>query len=75
MTLKCSVSSRCDNSDLLQLDNILLCRNCKSIFYKEKKFKRALIHCCNKQLVNLRSNIPYCLNCHRSAYVYYFSIN
>ena len=69
MTLKCSNKSRYHNFDLLQLDDILLCRNCKSIFYKERKFKRILIHCCNKQLVKHQSNIPYCLNYHRPVYV------
>ena len=69
MTSKCSVNSRCNYFDLLQIDGILLCKNCNSIFHKERKIKKILIRYCNKQLINLRSNIPYCINCHRYVYV------
>ena len=58
----CSKISRCDNFDLIKVDNYHLCN---SIFKKDEKI---LIKCCNKQIINLRTNIPYCINCHRFVY-------
>ena len=63
--MSCSKISRCDNFDLIKVDNYHLCLSCNSIF---KKNKKVLIKCCNKQIINLRTNIPYCINCYRFVY-------
>ena len=61
----CANISRCDNFDLIKIDNYHLCLSCNSIFKKDKKI---LIKCCKNQIINLQTNIPYCINCHRFAY-------
>ena len=61
----CSNISRCDNFDLIKIDNYNLCLSCNSIFKKDKKI---LINCCKKQKVNYQTNLPYCINCHRFVF-------
>ena len=60
--MRCSNISRCDNFDLIKIDNYHICLLCNSIFKKDKKI---LINCCKNQKVNYQTNIPYCINCHR----------
>ena len=61
----CSIISRCDNFDLIKVDNYNLCLSCNTIFKKDKKI---LIKCCNKQKDNFHTNIPYCINFHRFVF-------
>ena len=61
----CSNISRCDNFDLIKVDNYHICLSCNTIFKKNKKF---LINCYKKQLINHQTNLPYCINCHRFVY-------
>ena len=61
----CSNSSRCDNFNLIKVDNYHICLSCNSIFKKNKKI---LINCCKKQLINQQTNIPYCKNCYSFVY-------
>ena len=60
----CSNNSRCDNFNLIKIDNYHICLSCNTIFKKDKKI---LINCCKKQIIN-HTNIPYCKNCHRFVY-------
>ena len=61
----CSNNSRCDNFNLIKVDNYHICLSCNNIF---KKNKRILINCCKNQIINQHTNIPYCKNCHRFVY-------
>ena len=61
----CSNISRCENYNLIKVDNYHLCLSCNSIFKKDKKF---LIKCCKNQIINFHTNIPYCINCHSFLY-------
>ena len=63
--MHCSNISRCDNFDLIKVDNYHICLSCYSIFKKNKKI---LIKCCKKLIINFHINIPYCNNCHRFVY-------
>ena len=60
--MKCSNILRCNNFKLISIDNNFLCLTCYSIFKKNKKI---LIKCCKNQIINHRTNIPYCINCYR----------
>ena len=42
----CSNISRCDNFNLIEINNYHLCLSCNSIFKKDKEF---LIKCCRNQ--------------------------
>ena len=61
----CTNISRCNNYNLIQVDNYFLCLSCNSIFEKNKKI---LIKCCKNQIINFHTNIPYCINCHSFVY-------
>ena len=61
----CSNISRCQNFNLIKVDNYHLCLLCNSIFKKDKKI---LIKCCKNQIINFQKNIPYCKNCHSFVY-------
>ena len=61
----CSNISRCDNFDLIKVDNYHICLSCNTIFKKDKKI---LINCCKNKIINFHTNIPYCINCHRIIY-------
>ena len=65
--MKCTSTSRCINSQLIDFDNIIICKNCSSIFEKNKKKlnKQILFKCCNKQIINNTYNKPICDNCKR----------
>ena len=63
--MSCSNISRCDNFDLIKVDNNFFCLKCYSIF---KKTKKVLINCCNNQMINHRTNIPYCIHCYSFVY-------
>ena len=40
--------------------------SCSAIFHKPLK---AVISCCKRRLINLKSNIPYCVRCNKIACV------
>ena len=61
----CSNISRCNNFNLLKVDNYHICLSCNTILKKNKKI---LIKCCKKQKVNYQSNLPYCKNCYSFVY-------
>ena len=61
----CSNNSRCDNFNLIKVDNYHICLSCNNIF---KKNKRILINCCKNQIINQHTNIPYCKNCYSFVY-------
>ena len=61
----CSNNSRCDNFNLIKVDNYNICLSCNNIL---KKNKRILINCCKNQIIKQHTNIPYCKNCHRFVY-------
>ena len=63
--MKFSNISRCQNFKFINIDNNFLCISCNSVF---KKNKKVLIKCCKNQIINYRTNIPYCINCYRFAY-------
>ena len=58
----CSNISRCNNFNLIKVDNYHLCLSCNSIF------KKILIKCCKNQIINFHTNIPYCINCYSFVY-------
>ena len=64
--MKCANISRCKNFNIINIDNNYLCLTCSSIFKKNKK--KILIKCCKEQIINRRTNIPYCINCYRTVY-------
>ena len=43
----CSDSSRCKNFNLIEVDNMLICKNCNAIFNKQFKI---IINCCKKKI-------------------------
>ena len=53
----CSDNSRCKKFNLIQVDNMFICKNCIVIF---NKLFKIVINCCKKRFINRRSNIPYC---------------
>ena len=55
----CSDNSRCKNFNLIEVDNMFICKNCYAIFNRPFKI---VINCCKKRFINRRSNIPYCKN-------------
>ena len=61
----CSNNSRCDNFNLIKIDNYYICLSCNNIFKKNKKI---LINCCKNQIIKQHTNIPYCINCQRFVY-------
>ena len=61
----CSNNSRCDNFNLIKVDNYHICLSCNNIFKKNKKI---LINFCKNQIIKKHTNIPYCINCHRFVY-------
>ena len=63
--MRCSNISRCDNFNLIKVNNYYICLLCNTIFKKDKKI---LINCCKKQKVNYQTNLPYCINCHRFVF-------
>ena len=65
MSVICSINSRCQNFNLIKIDNNFLCLKCNSIFKKDKKI---LIKCCKNQMINHRTIIAYCINCYRFVY-------
>ena len=58
----CSNNSRCDNFNLIKVDNYHICLSCNNIFKKNKKI---LINCCKNQIIKHNT---YCINCHRFVY-------
>ena len=62
----CLNNTRCDNFNLIKVDNYYICLSCNNIFKKNKK--KILINCCNNQIINQHTNIPYCINCYRFVY-------
>ena len=65
--MHCSNISRCDNFNLIKVDNYHICLSCNNIFKKKNK-KKILINCCNNQIIKQHTNIPYCINCQRFVY-------
>ena len=63
--MSCSNNSRCDNFNLIKVDNYHICLSCNNIL---KKNKKTLINCCKNQIIKQHTNIPYCINCHRFVY-------
>ena len=61
----CTNISRCNNYNLIKINNHHLCLSCNSIFKKNKKI---LIKCCKNQIINFHTNIPYCINFHSFVY-------
>ena len=61
----CSNNSRCDNFNLIKVDNYHICLSCNNIFKKKKKI---LINCCKNQIIKQHTNIPYCKNCYSFVY-------
>ena len=61
----CTNISRCNNYNLIQVDNYHLSLSCNSIFKKNKKI---LIKRCKNQIINFHTNIPYCISCHSFIY-------
>ena len=61
----CSNNSRCNNFNLIKVDNYHMCLSCNTILKKNKKI---LINCCKKQKVNYQTNLPYCINCYRFVF-------
>ena len=61
----CTNISRCNNYNLIKINNHYLCLSYNSIFRKNKKI---LIKCCKNQIINFHTNIPYCINCHSFVY-------
>ena len=51
----CSDNSRCKKFNLIEVDNMFVCKNCNAIFNKPFKI---VINCCKKRFINRRSNIP-----------------
>ena len=44
----CSDNSRCQNSDLIEVDGMFICKRCNTIFNKPFKI---VINCCRKKLL------------------------
>ena len=61
----CSNNSRCDNFNLIKVNNYHICLSCNTILKKNKKI---LINCCKNQIIKQHTNIPFCINCHRFVY-------
>ena len=61
----CTNISRCNNYNLIKINNYHLCSSCNSILKKNKKI---LIKCCKNQIINFHTNISYCINCHSFVY-------
>ena len=62
----CSDFSRCKKFDLIEVDNMFICKNCSVIINKPFKID---CNCCRKKSINRKSNIPYCKNCKKFVYV------
>ena len=64
--MKCSYTTRCNNSKLLYFDDIYICDNCFSIFQKNNKEtnKEIIVKCCNNQNIIYSYNKPICDNCY-----------
>ena len=62
----CSDFTRCDKFDLIEIDSVFICKSCNVIFHKQLK---VVIPCCNRRLINYKTNIPYCKNCNKVVYV------
>ena len=62
----CLHNSRCKNFNLIEVDNMFICKNCDTIFNKQFKI---VINCCKKRFINRKSNIPYSKNCKKFVYV------
>ena len=52
----CSDNSRHKKFNLIEVDNMFICKNCNTIFNTPFKI---IINCC-KKFINRRSNIPHC---------------
>ena len=72
----CSNISRCNNFNLIKVNNYRICLSCNSVF---KKNKKVLIKCCKNRIINRinsnknriinhRTNMPHCINCLRFVY-------
>ena len=61
-----SDNSKCEKFNLIEVDNMFICKNCNTIFNKPFKI---VINCCEKIFVNRKSNIPHCKNCKKFVYV------
>ena len=62
----CSDNSRCEKFNLIEVDNMFICKNCNTIFNKPFKI---VINCCEKRFVKRKPNIPHCKNCNKFVYV------
>ena len=62
----CSDNSRCEKFNLIEVDNMFICKNCNTFFNKPFKI---FINCCEERFVNRKSNIPHCKNCKKFVYV------
>ena len=62
----CPDNSRCKKFNLIEVDNMFICKNCNAIFNKPFKI---VINCCKKRIINRKSNIPFCKNCKKFVYV------
>ena len=51
----CSDFSRCKKFDLIEDNDIFICKSCNVIFNKPSKI---VISCCRKKFINRKSNIP-----------------
>ena len=58
--MNCSDFSRCKKFDLIEVNDIFICKSCNVIFNKPFKI---VINCCRKNFINRKSNILYCKNC------------
>ena len=56
----CSDNSRCKKFNLIEVDNMFICKNCNTIFNKPFKI---VINCCKNRFINRKSNISFCKNC------------
>ena len=64
----CSDFSRCKKFNLIEVDNMFICKNCNAILNNPFKI---VINCCRKIFINRKSNIPYCKNCKKIVCKYF----
>ena len=62
----CSDNSRYKKFNLIEVDNVFVCKNYNAIFNKQFKI---VINYCKKRFINRKSNIPFCKNCKKFVYV------
>ena len=50
----CSDNLRCKKFNLIEVDNMFICKNCNAIFNKPFKI---VINCCKKSFINRKNQI------------------